>query len=45
MAKNNGLVGKIGASGVQNIKAPVEQHKKTGKFTVKRGDDLRNKSK
>lgn len=45
MAKQNCLVGKIGASGVQNIKAPVDQNKKTGKSTVKRGNDLRSKSK
>lgn len=45
MAKQNCLVGKIAASGVQNIKAPVEQNKKTGKASVKRGNDLRNKSK
>lgn len=44
MAKTNALVGKIGASGVQNIKAPVDQNKKTGKSSVKRGKDLREKS-
>jgi hypothetical protein len=43
MAKANALVGKIGASGVQNIKAPVAQDKKTGKSSVKRGKDLREK--
>jgi hypothetical protein len=42
MAKENALVGKISASGVQNIKAPVNQQKKQGKSTVKRGNDLRN---
>lgn len=43
MAKTNALVGKFSGSGVQNIKAPVAQNKKTGKTTVKRGDDLRVK--
>lgn len=43
MAKENVLVGKIQASGGQNIKAPVAQNKKTGKSTVKRGSDLRTK--
>jgi hypothetical protein len=43
MAKENVLVGKIASSGVQNIKAPVNQNKKTGKSSVKRGDDLRTK--
>lgn len=45
MAKTNALVGKISGSGVQNIKAPVDQNKKTGKASVKRGNDLRTKSK
>lgn len=39
--KSNVLVGKISGSGVQNIKAPVTQNKKTGKSSVKKGDDLR----
>lgn len=43
MAKTNALVGKISASGVQKIKAPVDQNSKKGKSTVKRGDDLRTK--
>ena len=43
MAKTNALVGKISGSGVQNIKAPVSQNKKTGKSNVKRGSDLRVK--
>ena len=42
MAKPNALAGKIAASGVQNIKAPVGQNKKTGNSTVKRGKDLRS---
>ena len=45
MSKNNFLVGKVSGSGVQNIKAPVTQNKKTGKSAVKRGDDLRTKGK
>ena len=43
MAKDNILVGKIQSSGVQQIKPGVSQNKKTGKSTVKRGDDLRTK--
>nr|DAM35831.1 MAG TPA: hypothetical protein [Caudoviricetes sp.] len=39
--KTNCLVGKISGSGVQNIKAPVNQNKKSGKATVTRGKDLR----
>ena len=39
--KTNCLVGKISGSGVQNIKAPVAQNKKTGKSTVTRVNDLR----
>jgi hypothetical protein len=42
MAKSSVLEGKIAASGVQNIKAPVNQGKKSGKATVKRGKDLRS---
>ena len=42
MAKSSCLEGKIAASGVQNIKAPVAQNKKSGKNTVKRGKDLRS---
>lgn len=44
MAKTNALVGKISGSGAQNIKAPVAQNKKTGKASVKRGKDLREKA-
>lgn len=43
MEKKGSLVGKISGSGVQNIKAPVEQNKKTGKSSVKKGTDLRTK--
>ena len=43
MAKDNILVGKIQSSGVQQIKPGVSQNKKTGKTTIKRGDDLRTK--
>lgn len=45
MAKSNVLAGKISGSGVQNIKAPIDQNKKTGKASVKRGNDLRTKGK
>ena len=41
--KKGSLVGKISGSGVQHIKAPVEQNKKTGKSSVKKGTDLRTK--
>ncbi|MCI8387106.1 MAG: hypothetical protein HFE63_01400 [Clostridiales bacterium] len=44
MSKDKCLVGKISSSGIQNIKAPVSQNKKTGKSTVKSGSDLRSKS-
>lgn len=43
MEKKGSLVGKISGSGVQNIKAPVEQNKKAGKSSVKKGTDLRTK--
>lgn len=43
MDKKNCLVGKISNSGVQNIKAPVSQNKKSGKSSVARGKDLRSK--
>lgn len=43
MDKKNCLVGKIASSGVQNIKAPVSQNKKSGKASVARGNDLRSK--
>ena len=43
MDKKNCLVGKIASSGVQNIKAPVSQNKKSGKANVARGNDLRSK--
>lgn len=45
MSKDKCLVGKISSSGIQNIKAPVGQNKKTGKSNVKSGNDLRDKSK
>lgn len=41
MAKN-GYIGKIGNTGVQNIKAPIQQPTDK-KGTVKTGSDLRKK--
>ena len=37
----NGYIGKIGHTGAQIIKAPVNAEKKAGKGAVKKGTDLR----
>lgn len=36
-----GYIGKIGHSGAQVIKAPVNAEKKAGKSAIKKGTDLR----
>lgn len=41
MSKNNGYIGKIKNSGSQVVKAPVNPGNKSGKGSVKKGNDLR----
>ena len=42
MSKKNGYIGKIGNSGAQVVKAPVNPGGKKGNSSVKKGTDLRN---
>ena len=43
MSKKNGYIGKIKNSGAQKVAAPLNSGNKSGKSTVKKGNDLRTK--